>query len=85
MDVIIITHVDVALSPLKDGILPSEQSPVVIHGGAYLGVRSTILRGVEIGECAVVAAGAVVIKSVEPYRVYGGVPARELRRLSREL
>ena len=37
-----------------------------------------ILSGVEIGQGAVVAAGAVVTKDVEPYSIVGGVPAKKI-------
>lgn len=55
--------------------------PVRIGHGAWLGSRVTVLPGVEIGEGAVVAAGAVVAGNVEPHTLVAGVPAREVRRL----
>lgn len=39
----------------------------------------TVLQGVSIGDGAVIAAGAVVVNDVEPYSVYGGVPARKIK------
>jgi maltose O-acetyltransferase len=51
-------------------------APVIIGDFAWLGSRSIILPGVTIGEGAVVAAGAVVTKDVEPYTVVGGIPAK---------
>jgi acetyltransferase-like isoleucine patch superfamily enzyme len=36
----------------------------------------TILPGVRIGEGAVVGAGSVVTKDLEPFKLYGGVPAK---------
>jgi len=83
MGVTIVTHTDVARSPLKESLVQSTQSPVTIRQGAYLAARSTVLQGVEIGECAVVAAGALVNKSVPKYAVYGGIPAREIGILQR--
>lgn len=50
--------------------------PVTIHDYAWLSCRAVILPGVTIGEGAVVAAGAVVTKDVEPYTVVAGVPAK---------
>jgi len=52
--------------------------PVVIGDYVWLGPRCIILPGVTIGEGAVVAAGAVVTKDVEPYTVVGGVPAQKI-------
>lgn len=52
----------------------------------WIGARATILRGAEIGHGAIVAAGAVVTKRIEPYAIAGGVPAAFLRwRFSAEL
>lgn len=82
MGVMIVTHTDVSQSPLKQLALPDSQAPVVIRRGAYIGARATLLQGVEIGECAVVAAGALVTKSVPASTIYGGVPAQEIKRLS---
>ena len=45
------------------------------------GSNATILRGVAIGDNAVVATGAVVAKDVEANTIAGGVPARLLRRI----
>jgi len=48
---------------------------VIIGDYVWLGPRTIILPGVTIGEGAVVCAGAVVTKSVEPYAVVAGIPA----------
>jgi acetyltransferase-like isoleucine patch superfamily enzyme len=52
---------------------------VRIKRGAFIGMNSTIMPGVTIGEGAVVAAGSVVTHDVEPYTIVGGVPARKIR------
>ena len=49
---------------------------VVIRKGAWLGARSTILKGVEVGRHAVIACGAVVTTNVPPGAIVGGVPAK---------
>ncbi len=77
----IFTHTDVGNSPLRDHLVPVTQAPVTIRRGAYVGAGVTILQGVEVGECAVLAAGAVVIRDVPPYTVVAGVPARAVRSL----
>ena len=43
------------------------------------GQMVSILPGVYIGDGAVIAAGAVVTKDVEPYAIVGGVPAKVIR------
>lgn len=58
---------------------------VIIEDRAWLGPRTTILRGVTIGVGAVVAAGAVVTKDVAPYMIVGGIPARNIGERSRNL
>ncbi|MBN4056316.1 hypothetical protein JYT20_01205 [Rhodothermus sp. AH-315-K08] len=63
---------------------PGKTSPIVIEDDVWLATRATILRGVRIGRGAVVAAGAVVTKDVEPYTLVAGVPAKQIRKLSRE-
>ena len=67
---------------------PSEQRfgdwhylPVTIEDGCWIGARAVILPGVTVGRGCIVAAGAVVSSDCEPNCLYGGVPARMLRRL----
>ena len=48
---------------------------IVVGDWAYIGSHSLIMPGVTIGEGALVAAGSVVTKSVEPHTVVGGNPA----------
>ncbi|SEJ39052.1 maltose O-acetyltransferase [Dyadobacter sp. SG02] len=52
--------------------------PVVIGNLVWIGTRAMILPGVTVGDGAVVAAGAVVTRAVEPFDVVGGVPARKI-------
>ena len=47
-----------------------------VRRGASLGARAVICPGVVIGEYATIAAGAVVMKDVKPYRLVAGNPAR---------
>jgi len=53
-------------------------APIVLHDRAWIGANAVILKGVEIGEGAVIAAGAVVTKSVPPNEIHGGIPARRI-------
>lgn len=60
--------------------------PVIIEDYVFIGPRAIILPGITVGKGAVVAAGAVVTKSVEPYTIVGGVPAKVIgKRKSTEL
>ncbi|MGB0498557.1 MAG: CatB-related O-acetyltransferase, partial [Rubricella sp.] len=45
----------------------------------WIGARAIIMSGVTIADGAIVAAGAVVTKDVEPYAIVGGNPARVIR------
>lgn len=53
-------------------------SSVEISDYVFIGPRVIILPGVKIGKGAVVGAGAVVTKDVEPFKIVGGVPAKEI-------
>lgn len=54
---------------------------IVIGDGVWLAARVTVLKGVRIGDGAVIAAGAVVTKDVPAYTLAAGVPARVIRQL----
>ena len=60
--------------------LPKNDAPVIIEDDVWAGANITILKGVTIGRGCVIAAGAVVNKSMPPYSIIGGVPARVLKR-----
>lgn len=52
---------------------------IVVGDDVWLGYRCTILDGVQIGQGAIVAAGAVVTKDIPPYAIVGGCPARVIK------
>jgi len=58
---------------------------ILIEDNVWIGSRAMILPAIHIGEGAVVAAGAVVTKDVEPYQIVGGVPARVIGTRSRDI
>lgn len=55
------------------------KGPIIIEEDVWIGANVAILSGVKIGRGAVIAAGAVVNQDVEPYSVYGGVPAKKIK------
>ncbi|HYU66336.1 MAG TPA: acyltransferase, partial [Jatrophihabitantaceae bacterium] len=60
--------------PIKDqGIV---KSPVRIGNDVWLGTKTTVVRGVRIGDGAVIGANAVVSRDVPAYGVAVGIPAR---------
>ena len=59
--------------------------PIHIGHHCWIGTGAIILQGVKIGDGAVVAAGAVVTKDVEPWTIVGGVPAKKLGERNKEI
>lgn len=57
----------------------NEENYIVVGNDVWIGARVTLINGVNIGDGAVVLAGAVVTKDVPPYAIVGGVPAKILR------
>jgi tetrahydrodipicolinate N-acetyltransferase len=80
----ILTHQDVGYSPLSRRAYPTSADGVVVEYGAYIGAGAIILKGVRVGRCSVVGAGAVVVEDVPPYTVVAGVPARVIKQLDPE-
>ena len=66
----------------KIGKYPTEvltKGPIVLEDEVWIGDMAIIMSGVRLGRGAVVAAGSVVTKSVPPFAVVGGNPARIIR------
>jgi len=58
---------------------------IKINDNAWVGMNCIILKGVTIGEGAIVAAGSVVTKDVQAWTLVGGNPARILKEIPEEL
>ena len=56
-------------------------APIILKSKSWIGARSVIGMGVEIGKGAVVGATASVYKNVEPWTVVGGNPAKALKKI----
>ena len=59
---------------------PEQFSSIIVRKGASIGANATILPGLEIGEGAMVGAGAVVTQNVPAHAVVVGNPARIITR-----
>jgi len=62
----------------QSGSFADRGGEVIMEDKVWIGFRATILPGVRIGTGAVVAAGAVVTKSIEPFSIVAGMPARKI-------
>lgn len=60
-------------------------SPVIIGDHVWIGYRALVLPGVTIGDGAVIAAGSIVSRDVDPYTIVAGTPAKVIGTREREL
>ncbi len=67
---------DVTRSMKSQGVT---REPIVIEDDCWLASHSVVLAGVTIGHGSIIAAGSVVTKSVPPYSIVAGSPARVIR------
>jgi len=61
------------------GSATNHSAPITIGNNVLIGINSTILKGVTIGDGSVIAANSLVNKTVPPNTLVGGVPAKILR------
>lgn len=75
-------HAEDIFGPGHPKVAPNwNEKPVKIHDNAWIGCKAIILKGVTIGKAAIVGAGSVVVKNVEPYTIVAGNPAKEVRKI----
>ena len=65
---------------LNDPGLPLQVGDIVIGEEAFLGAKTMVLPGVHVGTDAVLGAGAVAAKDLEPWMIYVGNPAKALKK-----
>lgn len=58
------------------------KAEVIIQENAFIGAHSTILKGVTIGENSIVGAGSVVTKNIPPNEIWGGNPAKFIKKIA---
>lgn len=75
--VILITSSEPNFSKIKHH-LKVEKGPIHIKNDAWIGAGSIIFPNVIVGEGAVVGAGAVVKRNVDPYTIVVGIPAKKI-------
>ena len=57
---------------------PGTDSFIEIGVDCWIGANVVVLKGVQIGDGAIIAAGAVLTKTVPPYEIWAGVPAKKI-------
>lgn len=65
----------------REDVWSAYNKKILIGNDVWIGQDAIILPGVTIGNGAIIAAGAIVTKDVEPYSVVGGVPAKEIKKI----
>lgn len=60
--------------------VPSKCGKIIINDYVWIGANVFINPGIVIGENSVIGANSVVTKDIEPYSIYGGIPARLIRK-----
>lgn len=63
----------------KQDLFNSVPEKVVIGNDVWIGMKSTIMGGITIGNGAIIAAHSVVTKDVPPYAIVGGVPSKIIK------
>ncbi len=57
-------------------------SPIIIEDDVWIGHNTTILKGVKIGQGAVIGSGSMVTKDIQPWSVNVGNPSRVIKYLN---
>ncbi len=84
-DVVFITH-DGGTLLFRDKNPDLEiTKPIIVGNNVYIGIRSLILPGVNIGNNCIIAAGSVVTKNVPDNSVVGGIPAKHIKSIDQYL
>ena len=74
------------INSVEKGFLEKPKPKTIIGNDVWIGANVVVVEGVNISDGAVIGAGAVVVKDVEPYAIVGGVLARLIRhRFSKEV
>ncbi len=66
----------------SDDLLHANSTEVEIEDDVFIGAHCIVLKGVKIGRGSIVAAGSVVSKSIPPFEIWGGNPAKFIREIA---
>lgn len=82
---IITAHANIPSDTILKKLYPRKISKTTIGKGVWIMPNVTIIPGVVIGDESVIATGSVVTKDVPPRTLVGGVPAKVLKDLNKDL
>ena len=74
-------NTDFQIRNSTDALETISTSPVLIDDNVFIGTRSIICKGVHIGKNSIVAAGSVVVKNIPENEVWGGNPAKFIKKI----
>jgi maltose O-acetyltransferase len=63
----------------NDDDIKNLESNIIIEDDVWVGAGSIILKGVRIGKGSIIGAGSIVTKTIDPYSVVVGNPAKKIR------
>lgn len=78
---VLMTHIKAPDLLRESGAVPPVDAGITLESHSFIGVNACIMPGVTVGEGAVVASGAVVLKDVPPYTMVAGNPAQVVKTL----
>ena len=81
MQTTFITHMEMTQS-LLSALYPADSKSIIVEDDCYIGAGTTILMGVKLGKSSFVAAKSLVIRNVNPFTMFGGIPAKEIKKIN---
>ncbi len=65
---------------LSDPALPLIVGDIIVGEEVFIGAKAFVMPGIELGEGSVLGAAAVATRDLEPWTIYGGNPAKPIRK-----
>lgn len=76
-----ITHIDMSKSSLSN-FYPASKDKIVVEDNVYIGVGTTVLKGVILASNSFVAANSTVLGNAKTYTLVGGSPAKFIKNIN---